>query len=45
MARERRTRVEGRTAAAFRAAKSGTDREFGLEVPVSFPPPPASREN
>ena len=37
MATERRTRMEGRTAAPFRVAKSGTGREFGLEGPVSFP--------
>jgi phosphohistidine phosphatase len=35
----RRTRAEGRTAADLRAAKSGTGRKFGLEVPVSFPEP------
>jgi phosphohistidine phosphatase len=36
IARGRRTRVEGRTAAPFRAAKSGTDREFGLAGSLSF---------
>lgn len=37
MATVRRTRVEGRTAAPFRTAKTGTKREFGLTGPVSFP--------
>jgi phosphohistidine phosphatase len=40
MATKRRTCAEGLTAAAFRTAKSGTDREFGLAVPLSFPARP-----
>ena len=45
VARERRTRVEGRAAPPFRVASAGTAREFGLVGSVSFPVPRDSREN